>query len=54
MVEMPGLPLEQVRYMGHEGQNARDYPRLYVDGASWLWEFAVNIVSDFPEEEETQ
>ena len=41
VVEMPGLPLERVRYMNAPGQNAWHFPRLYVDGSSWLWEFAV-------------
>lgn len=40
-IEMPGLPLDKVRYMGEEGQNPFRFPRLYVDGASWLWKFAV-------------
>lgn len=40
-VEMPGLPLEKVRYMAEEGQNPFQYPRLYVDGSSWLWKFAI-------------
>lgn len=40
-VRMPGLPLEEVRYVGSEGQNIWDFPRLYVDGSSWVWEFAV-------------
>jgi hypothetical protein len=41
LVDMPGLPLDQVRYAGSEGQRAGDYPRLYVDGGSWLWKFAL-------------
>lgn len=36
-VEMPGLPLEKVRYMRTEGQNILEFPRLYVDGGSWIW-----------------
>lgn len=42
LVEMPGIPLEQVRFTGEEGQSAWDYPRLYVNGSSWLWKFALN------------
>ena len=42
-VAMPGLPLERVRYMG-EPQNIWDFPRLYVDGDSWVWEFAIGWV----------
>lgn len=45
-VEMPGLPLERVRFMGAEGQSAWNFPRLYVDGSSWLWEFAIRMVRD--------
>ena len=40
LVQMPGLPLERVRFMTDQ-QNARDYPRLYRDGGSWLWKFAL-------------
>lgn len=40
-VEMPGLPLENVRYMSEEKQNPFDFPRLYVDGSSWLWKFGL-------------
>lgn len=41
-IQMPGLPTDQVRFLGTEGQNAWDYPRLYVDGSSWLWKFALS------------
>lgn len=40
-IEMPGLPIEKVRYMSADGQNPFDFPRLYVDGSSWLWKFAI-------------
>jgi hypothetical protein len=40
-VEMPGLALDKVRYMGEEGQNIWHFPRLYVDGSSWIWLFAL-------------
>ena len=39
LVAMPGIPLAEVRYI--DGANAWLFPRLYVDGDSWLWEFAV-------------
>lgn len=42
MVDMPGLPLERVRYMKQEGQNPWHFPRLYVDGNSWLWIYALD------------
>ena len=42
-VQMPGWPLEKVRYLGGE-QSPWDFPRLYVDDSSWLWFFALNIL----------
>lgn len=45
-VDMPGVRTERVRYTKAAGQNAWDFPRLYVDGSSWLWRFAVNIIRD--------
>jgi hypothetical protein len=39
-VDMPGLPLHQVAL--REGDNAWLFPRLYVDGNSWLWPYALN------------
>jgi hypothetical protein len=41
-VQMPGLPLDQVRWLGAEGQDIWDFPRLYVNGNSWIWYFALN------------
>jgi len=38
---MPGIQLERVRYLGLH-QNMLDFPRLYVNGASWFWMFAVD------------
>lgn len=44
-VEMPGIALEAVRYLGREhGQDPWDFPRLYVDGSSWLWAFALDVL----------
>lgn len=40
-VEMPGLPLGKVRYIEGDKRNVFDFPRLYVDGSSWLWYLAV-------------
>lgn len=42
-IEMPGLPLADVRYMGLEGQNILGFPRLYVNGSSWIWKYALGI-----------
>lgn len=39
-VNMPGLPLERVA-LRPDG-NAWHFPRLYVDGNSWLWPFALS------------
>jgi len=43
-VEMPGLPLDKVRFTGEDDQNIWDFPRLYVDGSSWVWKYSF---SDF-------
>ena len=40
VVEMPGLPLEKVRYVKGNNRNIFDFPRLYVDGSSWIWYLA--------------
>lgn len=45
-VEMPGLPLERVRWLGSEGQNIWDFPRLYLDGSSWVWKYAMEILDE--------
>jgi hypothetical protein len=47
LVEMPGLPLGQVRWMKEGKQNPWHFTRLYVNGNSWLWKFAL---SHFTEE----
>jgi hypothetical protein len=41
-VEMPGTPLEQVRYTGEDDQDIWDFPCLYIDGSSWIWKFALS------------
>lgn len=43
-IQMPGRPVDRVRYMGDDGQNIWNFPRLYVDGDSWIWEFALNTI----------
>ena len=42
-VQMPGLSLEKVRYVDSEEQDIWQFPRLYVDGSSWVWKFAINL-----------
>ena len=49
-IQMPGWPPERVRFRGEDGQNIWDYPRLYVDGSSWVWKYALNMVE--PEDED--
>lgn len=46
-IEMPGIPLDEVRYMDEPDQNIWDYPRLYVAGSSWVWKYAISSV-DYP------
>ena len=43
-VGMPGVPLARVRYLREEGQQPWDYERVWVDGYSWLWIYAVGAV----------
>lgn len=50
-VEMPGLPLDRVRFMQAADQNIWDFPRLYVDGSSWVWCFALGVTLQDDEEE---
>lgn len=42
-IEMPGIPIDQVRWMGEPEQNIWDFPRLYIDGSSWIWKFALDV-----------
>lgn len=42
---MPGIALENVRYVGADDQNIWDFPRLYVEGSSWVWEFGVRVAT---------
>ena len=45
-VFMPGFPVECVRFTGQDDQDIWRFPRLYVDGCSWVWKFAVGIVKE--------
>lgn len=51
-VEMPGLPVEQVRWMDEPDQNIWDFPRLYVDGSSWVWKYALSACEPDDEDDE--
>ena len=46
-VQMPGLPLEKVRFMDVDRQNILDFPRLYTNGSSWVWKFGLFEEEDF-------
>ena len=41
-IEMPGRELSGVRFTGEANQNIWHFPRLYVDGNSWVWQYAVS------------
>jgi len=41
-IQMPGLPVDQVRWLKSEGQDIWQFPRLYVDDGSWIWYFALD------------
>jgi hypothetical protein len=43
LVDMPGLPVEKVRYVGRPEQDIWEFPRLVIDGSTWVWEFAVKV-----------
>lgn len=40
-IQMPGRAIDRVRFTGAADQNIWDYPRLYVDGSSWVWMYAL-------------
>lgn len=50
-VDMPGLELSRVRVTDPAKQNVWDFPRLYIDGSSWLWYIATGCIT-FGEEDE--
>ncbi len=52
VVHMPGIALDRVRYM-NDWQNPFLYPRLFVDGSSWLWVIAINVVRESLQRKET-
>lgn len=51
-VDMPGIPLERVRWMDRPDQNIWDFPRMYVDGGSWVWKFALGILARSDDEDD--
>ena len=40
-VEMPGLPLKEVRWFSPDDGDIFNFPRLYIDGSSWIWNCAI-------------
>lgn len=40
-VLMPGLPYHKVAFTGSRKQNIWAFPRLYVNGGSWVWKFSL-------------
>lgn len=42
VIQMPGLLLDRVRFTGAPEENIWHYPRLYVDGSSWVWKYATS------------
>lgn len=46
-VQMPGYELSRVRPASFDDYDHWQFPRLYVDGSSWLWEYAALTVDDF-------
>lgn len=53
-VQMPGLPLEQVRYVNAPDQDIWDFPRLYVDDSSWVWMFALRACQPDDEDDDAK
>lgn len=51
-VDMPGIPLDQVRFTEAENQNIWNFPRLYVNGSSWVWKYGVSIAAKDPEDDD--
>lgn len=40
-IEMPGLPLADVRYLDEAGQDIWTFPRIGVGDEVWVWMFAL-------------
>jgi hypothetical protein len=51
-IQMPGLPVERVRYIDSDGQNIWDFPRLYVDDSSWVWTYALDACTPDDEDDD--
>lgn len=44
VVDIPGLPIEQVRYIKAPDQNIWHYPRLYINDSSFVWFYVINLL----------
>lgn len=53
-IQMPGLPLNKVRFMDEPGQNLPDFPRLYRDKSSWWWKWALISKKRYEEKKEIE
>ena len=51
-IDMPGVPIDQVRFMAEPGQDVFHFPRLYVDVSSWLWCHALNVCPPAPDRDQ--
>ncbi len=45
-IEMPGIPANRVRWLNLPEQNIWRFPRLYVDGNSWVWFYAIDMARE--------
>lgn len=46
-VEMPGCELVEVRDFFRRSPSGKPGPRLYVDGSSWWWKWAVSVARSY-------
>lgn len=42
-IVMPGVRLRYLEYRGQGGGRVRYFYRLYLNGVSWLWPFAISL-----------
>lgn len=45
-IDIPGRPVERVRYIDQDSQNIWDYPRLYINGSSFVWYYVVALLRE--------
>lgn len=45
-VSMPGCALERVRFTGAATENIWNFLRLYVNGNSWIWKYALEVTRE--------